>query len=533
MIDFSFKTFSQKLRKYNNLNSLLEFSVKKYFLSLFLVLSILSTSNFAQTKTASQPVPNNTAAKTSAKQQGIEVPFVNKTLANGMEIIVLPDSSVPIVTVELDVRNGSFTESPELNGLSHLYEHMFFKPNKSALVYRCELAKKYNNNAVYERENCAETVKLKSQLGSVDYFGNIGQLGINYNGTTQEEVVNYYFTTTSPNLATAIRVINDAVRYPTFDEEEFTKEKQVVNGEIDRNFGNPFYYLDRALKNKLYYKYPTRKNPLGTRETVLSATTDKMRLIQSRYYVPNNSALVVTGDVKPEEVFKIAEQNFGSWERRKVDPFKEFPLVEHPPLTKSEGEIVEQPVQNVLIQIGWHGPSIGKDDAATYAADVFSFILTQPNSRFQRSLVDTGLVVAADITYYTQRNVGPITVTLVTTPDKAKAALKAAYAEIAQFDKPDYFTDEELENAKTLLESRDLFSREQPSTYAHTLGFWWSSTGIDYYRGYYKNLRAVTRNETNKYVRTYIQNKPHVGIAMISAEAQARAKITQEDLIGK
>jgi zinc protease len=533
MVDFYYKTFSQKLRKYNNLNFLLELFVKKNFLSLFLILSILSTFNFAQTKTGMQSAPAPATAKAPAKQQAIEVPFVNKTLANGMEIIVLLDPSVPIVTVELDVRNGSFTESPDLNGLSHLYEHMFFKPNKSALVYRCELAQKYNNFTIYERENCAETVKLKSQIGSVDYFGDIGQLGINYNGTTQEEVVNYYFTTTSPNLATAIRVINDAVRYPTFDEEEFVKEKQVVNGEIDRNLGNPFYYLDRALKDKLYYKYPTRKNPLGTRETVLSATTDKMRLIQTRYYVPNNSALVITGDVKPEEVFKIAEQNFGSWKRRETDPFKEFPLVEHPPLTKSEGAVVEQPVQNVLIQIGWHGPSIGKDDASTYAADVFSFILTQPNSRFQRSLLDTGLVAAADITYYTQRNVGPITVTLVTSPDKAKAALKAVYAEIAQFDKPDYFTDEELENAKTLLESRDLFSREQLSSYSHTLGFWWSSTGIDYYRGYYKNLRAVTRNETNKYVRTYIQNKPHVGIALISSDAQARAKITQEDLIGK
>jgi zinc protease len=78
-----------------------------------------------------------------------------------------------------------------------------------------------------------------------------------------------------------------------------------------------------------------------------------------------------------------------------------------------------------------------------------------------------------------------------------------------------------------------LFSREQLSSYAHTLGFWWSSTGIDYYRGYYKNLRLITRNETNKYVRTYIQNKPHVGIALISSDAQAKAKITQEDLIGK
>ena len=54
--------------------------------------------------------------------------------------------------------------------------------------------------------------------------------------------------------------------------------------------------------------------------------------------------------------------------------------------------MIVQPVQNVIINIGWHGPSIGKDNPATYAADVFSFILRQPNSRFQRNLVDTGLV---------------------------------------------------------------------------------------------------------------------------------------------
>ncbi len=122
------------------------------------------------------------------------------------------------------------------------------------------------------------------------------------------------------------------------------------------------------------------------------------------------------------------EKYLGSWKRREVDPFKEFPLVEHPPLKKSEGEIVQQPVQNVLISIGWQGPSIGKDDAATYAADVFSYILTQPDSKFQRAMVDSGLTAGADIGYYTQRNVGPIQFSLVTTPEKAKAALKAAYA---------------------------------------------------------------------------------------------------------
>jgi zinc protease len=259
--------------------------------------------------------------------------------------------------------------------------------------------------------------------------------------------------------------------------------------------------------DKMFYKYPTRKNPLGTRQSIESATTEKMRTIQSRYYVPNNAALIVTGDIDPQNAFKLAEQYFGDWKARETDPFKEFPLVEHPP--------------------------IGKDDAATYAADVFSYIITQPDSRFQRNLVDSGLAVAVDVGYYTQRNVGPIVVTLITTPEKAKAALKAVYAEIANWDKPTAFTDTELQNAKTILESRDLFEREKLSEYAHTLGFWWSSTGIEYFRGYHRSLRAISREDTNRYVRTYVHGKPHIGVALLSKESQSAAGLTAEDLIGK
>lgn len=508
--------------------------MKRSLLSALLFIS-LSTISLAQLPKPAQAAAASTV--TAASRQASEVPIVDKVLPNGLEVVVLPDSGVPLVTVELAVRNGSFTEPPELNGLSHLYEHMFFKPNKAVLLMQCEDA----GSGLGLSQRCSDAMTLKPQIGDVGYLRNLGSMGLTYNGTTHEEVVNYYYTTTSPYLATALRVINDSVRYPLFDETEFANEKKVVVGEIDRNEANPFYFLNKAMMDKLFYMYPTRKNPLGTRETVIGATTEKMRLIKSRYYVPNNSALVVTGDVKPDEVFKLAEQVMGSWERRPIDPFKEFPLVEHPQLpnseaiimTKGTGEQTQNSEQNVFIEIGWHGPSIGKDDKATYAADVFSYILGQPDSRFQRDLVDTGLASAVGINYYTQRNVGPITVTLITTPAKAKAALKAVYDEIGQFTSPNYFSDAELDASKSILQAHELFDREETSEYTHTLGFWWSSTGIDYYRGYQKNLNATTRSDINRYIATYISGKPHIGIALLSADAQTAAKLTDADVIGK
>ena len=88
-------------------------------------------------------------------------------------------------------------------------------------------------------------------------------------------------------------------------------------------------------------------------------------------------------------------------------------------------------------------------------------------------------------------------------------------------------------NAKTLLEAEDLFRREKLSDYTHALGFWWSSTGVDYYRSYHKNLRAVSRQDINKYLSTYIIGKPHVSVAMVSPAARSAAGLNEADIIGK
>jgi zinc protease len=486
----------------------MESSVKRSLPVLFLLLALLSPATLsARILPAQQRAPKPTTAAPAPAPAATtarlpEAKIFSQVLSNGLEVIVLEDHSIPLVTIELAVKNGSYTEPPELNGLSHLYEHMFFKQNRAI-------------------------------ANAEEYLRAIGQMGIAYNGTTREEVVDYYFTTTSPNLRTAMQFMKDATRYPLFDEREFGREKQVVIGEIDRNESNPFFYLSKEMNSRLFFKYPSRKNPLGNRETVGGSTTDMMRLIQQRYYVPNNSALVLTGDVNPTDVIKMAQEFYGDWPKREKDPFVEFPLVEHPPLPKSEGSVILQPVQNVIVNIGWHGPSIGKDNPATYAADVFSFILRQPNSRFQRNLVDTGLVTGVDLSYYTQRNVGPIALIAQTTPDKARAAIKALYNEVSHFNDKDYYTDEELESAKALLEADDLYSREKLSDYTHTLSFWWASTGLEYFRGYLPRLRATSRADISRYITTYIQGKPHVGLALMSNDAQAKIKIQPEELIGQ
>ena len=541
MINSFIEPFSQVLRNNKNSKSDLGvYLVKKNLISSALILSFLVTFSFAQKKkTKRLTSPDSTKLVTSKKvadkkQDAIKAPFVNKKLANGLEVIVLPDSSIPLVTVEVAVRTGSFTEPLEFNGLSHLFEHLIFKPDRATRIFGCEGYLKRGDRVTYEAANCAEQLKYKKEVGSVDYLNYVDEMGAIRNATTREEVVNYFLTTTSPYLSVAMKRMSNSIRFPVFNKTFLENEKKVVIGEIDRNEDSPGGILQDEIQNRLFYKYPTRKRIAGTRETVNSATIEKLEQIKLRYYVPNNTALIVTGDVDPEKVFKLAEENLGNWEKRKVDPFKDFPLVEHPPLKKSEGLIIKNDrVKSVIIQVGWHGPSIGKDDEATYAADVFSYILSQPDSKFSREMIDSGIAIQSGLGYYTQRNVGPIYLSLTTSPENAKEALAKVYEQIEQFDDPKYFTDQELENSKNQFEARALFDREKLTNYSHTLAFWWSSTGIDYYRDYYKNLRAVSRKDINRYVQTYIKDKPRIGVALLSEDSQKKAELNDNWLIGK
>jgi zinc protease len=384
------------------------------------------------------------------------------------------------------------TEPPEYNGLSHLYEHMFFKAN--AVIPSEEAF------AARERE-----------------------LGIRSNATTGTELVNYYFTTTSNHAAGAMAFMRDAIVSPLFGEAELKRERIVVTGEIDRNEADPYYHFGHEVDKRVWWKYPSRTDPLGNRATVLATTRRKMQTIQRRYCVPNNSALLVVGDVKAADVFAQADKLYAGW-KRATDPFEKFPLVKHPPIPRPEVVLVRQPVQSVAMALTWHGPStVGRDVDLTYAADILGVALDEPSSRLQKALVDSGACVRAGLSWFTQKNTGPITFSLEATPDRVDACVKAALAEVPRLKSPDYLSNAELRNAAFRLEVQQVLERERPSRLAHTIAFWWASAGIEYYLTYVEKLRKVTRTDIARYLDTYVLGKPFVFGAMVSPEMERRA----------
>lgn len=439
------------------------------------------------------------AGDLGAQRAELEKRIRRDTLANGLEVIVVENPGVPLVTIEAVVRNGSFTQTPAYEGLAHLYEHMIFGAN----------------------------VRWPSPGA---FMNRLGELGADFNGTTSEERVNYYLTLSSDSLEPGMSALAAALRNPLFRQDEIERERQVVIGEYDRNESDPFYHLQRAAGRALYGSAWSRKNPLGEREVILAATPEKMREIQRRYYVPNNTALLVAGDVTAERAFALAEQAFGDW-KRAPDPFAEHPIPTVPPLEADKGVIVEQPIGTVVVMRQWHGPSARGDVEGTYAADVFSDVLNQSGSRFRRRLVDSGLWQSIHVNYYTLNHTGPITILGETTPEKLREALAALDAELLLVTQPGYITADELEPVKRQRVSGTMFGLERPSGFAHQLGFWWSVTGLDYFLGYVDAMARQRVADLQAYARRYIVGKPSVTAVLLSPETRRALALTEADLV--
>jgi zinc protease len=259
---------------------------------LLILFCLIGCSLFAQTK-----LPSNI--------------FLRK-LPNGLDVLVIEDNSVPLATVMITCKNGSFTETPKFNGLSHLYEHMFFKANKD-----------------YPTQE--------------DLMNRISELGIDFNGSTTFENVNYFFTLPSANLKPGLELMNSAIRYPLFNPEEMAKENIVVDDEFQRQESTPAFALIDSMDHRMWGKLYSRKNPTGDHNVIRSATPALMDSIKNKYYYPNNSLLTIAGDVKHEAVFNEVAAMFGSWPASTFDPFKKWPIPEFKPLTKVDYQCALHP----------------------------------------------------------------------------------------------------------------------------------------------------------------------------------------------
>jgi zinc protease len=407
---------------------------------------------------------------------------------NGLEVVVIENHKVPLVTIEIAVKNGAYTEGPEYSGLSHLFEHMFFKANKD-----------YPDQEKF--------IKRTEELGMI------------WNGTTAEERVNYFFTFDKDSLDAGLNFMNAAIRFPIYRTEDMQKERPVVDGEFQRGESDPFFQLWIDVNKRCWGDLFTRKNPIGDHDIINTATPEKMMVIKDKYYYPNNSILVICGDVNHAEAFAKAKRIYGDWAASGFNPHEKYPIPEFKPLEKADYNIkISSIAQTPYVMFQWQGPDYRNDSAATVAADVFSSLLGLNSTKWQQALIDKGLATYLNMSYQTAKYVGPVSIFAVPNPTKLKEFYTELMNQLDKMNDQDYFTDEQLATAKANLLRNKIRQVEKPSSLPSNLTFWWCSTSLDYFTDYDAAMQKITREDIVRYIKKYITGKPYIAGMIINEE---------------
>jgi len=438
------------------------------------------------------PAGAQTAAPSAA--QGREVTGLQTfTLENGLEVFVLENHTVPLARIQIAFRTGGISQTPQTAGLFHLYEHMLFKGNRA-----------------YPDQTALQAAMR--DLGVADW-----------NGGTSAESVSYYFSVPSDRVDKGIEFWADAVRYPLLDAKELATEKDVVVSEILANFSDPGNLYGSAIRKAMFWQYPWRKDVAGSEALVRAATVPVLRQIQQTWYVPNNAALFVGGDVSPAAVRAAAQKYLGDWKRTK-DPWAsppppDAPLQKDQLLAAADEEMYEG---LVAVNLRFRGPDTMRSAPSTYPADVWTKLLEDPNGRFRADIFSkvpgqyNKDYISVD--YLTRRDGGTVGFSTYLTVEPGQdtfqrvEALKKAFMDEMKLmvSDPGFFPAKDYALLKQQIADDRIWERETADGLVGTLSFWWAAAGTPYYLGYADAMARVTPADVSRFISSFVIGRPSI-----------------------
>ncbi|MEQ1718928.1 MAG: pitrilysin family protein [Hyphomicrobium sp.] len=202
------------------------------------------------------------------------------TLANGMQVIVIPDHRAPVVTHMVWYRVGGADEVRGISGIAHFLEHLMFKSTEKIAV--------------------GEFSKIVGRLGGQD------------NAFTGHDATSYFQRISKDRLKTMMEMEADRMVNLRLDEKEVLTERDVILEERrSRIENNPNAILDEQMNAALYLNHPYGVPVIGWYHEIAKLSRDNAMTFYKHYYAPNNAILVVSGDVTNDEVKAMAEETYG------------------------------------------------------------------------------------------------------------------------------------------------------------------------------------------------------------------------------
>lgn len=362
-------------------------------------------------------------------------------LANGMKVIVKEDHRAPVVVSQVWYRAGSMDEFNGTTGVAHVLEHMMFKGTRA--------------------------------VPAGEFSKQIAVAGGRENAFTSRDNTAYFQQLQKSKLELSFKLEADRMRNLVITPKEFAKEIKVVMEERRlRTEDKPQALVYETLMATAYQAHPYHHPIIGWMSDLEHMTADDARNWYRRWYAPNNAALVVVGDVKPQEVLKLAERYFG-----KIRPVA---LPQRKPQAEPDQRgikrlTVKAPAKLPYLAMSYHTPTLRDpgNDREPYALEVLAGVLDgHASARLNQALVREQQIAVSAGAGYDLISRGPSMFILDGAPAEGKSVAELETAIREQIDKikRDGVTEEELQRVKAQVIAAQVYQRDSMFYQAMLIG---------------------------------------------------------------
>ncbi len=408
-------------------------------------------------------------------------------LPNGVTLILKPDRSAALVSVQVWVKTGSIHEGEHLGaGLSHYLEHMLFK-------------------GTTRRAGREISAEVQAHGGYINAY------------TTFDRTV-YYIDLPSEHAGVAIDLLADAVLHSTLPADEAAKEKEVILREIAMTKDDPDSRLWDALFSTAFREHPYRQPIIGHQDVFSAVSHEDLLAYYRARYVPNNLVVVIVGDIDLVATRAAVEQHFGSSPRVRLAPVL---------VPQESGQLAPRELhRNESVEItrgalAWPIPGLTHADAPML--DLLATVLGGGDSSvlWQEIREKNGLVHSIDASSWNPGTSGLFCIGFTADPAKRLAAARAIAATLSRCAVKG-FTPAQLRKAMRQVVVGEINTRKTMSGQASRLGAAEVVVGdIDYSRAYFERLRAVTPADLKRVLKTYLKAERLTSISLNPIEPAA------------
>lgn len=368
----------------------------------------------------------------------LDIKYEKYLLENGLEVVLVPITSFPNVTVNIWYKVGSANEKLGKTGFAHLFEHMMFQGSENV-----------------EKEK---------------HFKYIQEVGGNLNGSTSMDRTNYYETVPPNALELALWLESDRMGFllPSLTEEKLANQKDVVMNERRQNYDNQPYGLawEILFKNLFPSNHPYHWPTIGFMDDIEKINLDDVHNFFRRYYAPGNASLVIAGNFYVPEAKQLVDKYFS-----KIENNNSVPTVNPDRIKFNESKKIvhKDKVQLERIYLAWHSDkAYGEYDAAL---DILADILAgSKNARLQKKLVhDLALVQDVSTFQFSGKYNGVFFIMITLKPGTAASEIREYVENSIKELAEEGITDKELIRSKNSFKSSFIYSLQNLENLANQI----------------------------------------------------------------